>query len=137
MTDTTTFEQIKPTILASLGLEGAEEWRSGYSTEYEWDRHPNHPKQYLIWADFEEGKDGKEGMYIFHEIKVLDNTECIPRSERLLYTIGRVGFFKQNFDEECSSSIDSKRFGFFKYANGFEDTPFFRARMEQLLLNNK
>jgi hypothetical protein len=128
---------MKPAILASLGLEGAKEWRSTYSTEYEWDRHPNHPKQYLIWADFEEDKDSKEGMYIFHEVKVLDNTECIPRSERLLYVIGRVGFSKRNFDEECSSSIDSKRFGRFKESNLFEETPFFRTRMEQLLLDNK
>jgi len=131
----TTFAQIKPTILASLGLEGAEEWRSTYSTEYEWDRHPNHRKVYLLWADFEEGKDGKEGMYIFHEVKVLDTTECIPRSERLLYAIGRVGFSKRNFDE--NGSIDSEDFIRFKNSNLFEETPFFRARMEQLLLNNQ
>jgi hypothetical protein len=114
-----TFEQIKPTILASLGLEGAKEWRSGYSTEYEWKKHPNHPKVYLIWADFE------EGMYIVHDIKVLDT----PVSERLLYVLGRTRISKWYFEK----TLDSERFRMFKEANALEETPFFQTRMEQLL----
>ena len=117
-----TFEQIKPTILASLGIEGAKEWRSTYSKEYEWFRHPDHPKVYLIWADFEEGKDG---MYIFHEVKVLDT----PVSERLIYVLGRTRISKWYFEK----TLDSERFRMFKEANALEETPFFRTRMEQLL----
>ena len=130
---------MKPAIIASLGLEGAKEWRLTYSTENEWDRHPNHPKQYLIWADFDpttEGKDGINGKYSLYEIKVLDTTECEPRSERLTYALGRVEMEKWYFDETYGT-IDSKRFGIFKESNWFEETHFFRTRMEQLLLDNK
>ena len=123
----TTFAQIKPTILASLGLEGAKEWQSTYSREYDWNKHPDHPKVYLLWAEFE------EGMYIVHDIKVLDTTRCIPREDRLLYVLGRTRISKWYFDK----TLDSERFRILKDANVMEETPFFRTRMEQLLLNNQ
>ena len=125
----TTFEQIKPTILASLGLEDAKERQSTYSGEYEWNKHPDHPKVYLLWAEFEEGKEGKDGMYIIHQVKVLDTTRCIPSDDRLLYLLGRIRISKWYFDQ----TLDSERFRIFKDANVMEETPFFRTRMEQLL----
>jgi len=129
----TTFQQIKPTILASLGLEGAEGFGSSYAMEYEWRHHPEYPKTYLIWADFREGKDGVDGAYIIHHLKVLDTTESTPRSDRLSYSISEVKISKWYFDKEYVS-IDSKEFGWFKM--GYNETPFFRTRMEQLLSDN-
>ena len=135
----TTFRKAKPIIIASLGLEGAKECQDCYETEYHYKRHANHPKVYLLWVDFEEGKDGKEGMYVFRELKVLGAhgwaAPGAPLPERLTYAIGRVGFLKKNFDED--GSIDSEAFTRLKYSNGMVETPFFRARMEKLLSNNK
>jgi len=129
----TTFEQIKPTILASLGLEGAKGCGCSYATQYEWDNHPDHPKTYLIWADFDptaEGKDGVNGAYIIHHLKVLDTTKSTPRTDRLTYSLSRTQISKSYFDKEYVS-IDSKEFGWFKM--GYKETPFFRTRMEQLV----
>ena len=132
-TNKTTFRRAKPTIIASLGLEGAKECQDCYETEYHYKRHPNHPKTYLLWAEFE------EDMYVFHELKVLGaHGTAAPGAalpERLTYAIGRVGFLKKNFGED--GSIDSEAFTRFKYSNGMVETPFFRARMEQLLSKSK
>jgi hypothetical protein len=130
----TTFEQIKPTIISSLGLQGAKEVWSNYSTEYEDENHPDYPKTLLVWADFKDDKDGK---YILYEFKVLDNRDWTPLSDRLVYALGRTQISKEWFDKDCGSSIDSKRFGMFKQSNGLEETPFFRTRMEQLLTNKE
>ena len=133
-----TFAQIKPTILASLGLDGAKGCGCSYATEYEWNNHPDHPKTYLIWADFDptEGTswDGVDGAYIIHTLKVLDTTESTPRSDRLSYSLSRVQISKWYFDKRFGT-IDSKKFGWFKM--GYNETPFFRARMEKLLSDNK
>ena len=128
-----TFAQIKPTILASLGLDGATGCGCSYATEYEWNNHPDHPKTYLLWADFDptaEGKDGVDGAYIIHTLKVLDTTESTPRSDRLSYSLSRVQISKWYFDKTYGT-IDSKKFGWFKM--GYNETPFFRTRMEKLL----
>jgi hypothetical protein len=129
MTDTITFEQIKPTIIASFRLQDAKECQSGYSSEYYWNNHPDYPKNYLLWADFQDSK------YILYDLKVQDPAQYEPR-DKLYYAIGRTGISKTYFDEHYGS-IDSKNFGIFKLSNGLDDTPFFRARMEKLLLNNK
>ena len=132
-----TFEQIKPTIISSLGLEGAKGCGCSYATEYEWNHHPDHPQTYLLWADFDptaEGKDGVDGAYIIHELKVLDTRFSTPVSDRLSYSLSRVKISKWYFDKEYIS-IDSKEFGWFKM--GYNETPFFRTRMEQLVANNK
>ena len=132
-----TFEQIKPTILASLGLEGAKGCGCSYATEYEWNHHPDYPQTYLLWADFDataEGKDGVDGAYIMHCLKVLDTRFSTPVSDRLSYSLSRVKISKWYFDKEYVS-IDSKKFGWFKM--GYNETPFFRTRMEQLLLDNQ
>lgn len=135
MSNKTTFAQIKPIIIASLGLEGAKERQVCYETEYYYKRHPNHPKVYLLWAEFEEDK------YIFHELKVLGaHGTAAPGAalpEQLTYAIGRVAMSKKWFDEKYSSSIDSEGFGIFKDSNKMVETPFFRAQMEKLLSNNK
>ena len=133
----TTFQQMKPAILASLGLEGAEGLGCSYATEYEWSHHPKHPKTYLIWADFDptaEGKDGVDGAYMIHQLKVLDTRFSTPVSDRLPYSLSQVKISKWFFDKHYVS-IDSKTFGWFKM--GYNETPFFRTRMEQLLSNNK
>jgi hypothetical protein len=129
----TTFEQIQPTILASLGLEGAKGCGCSYATEYEWNHHPDHPQTYLLWADFDptaEGKDGVDGAYMFHCLKVLDTRFSTPVSDRLSYSLSRVQISKWYFDKTYGT-IDSKKFGWFKM--GYNETPFFRTRMEQLL----
>ena len=119
MTDT---EQIKQTILASLGLQGAKEVRCNEETEYVWKHHPEHPKTYLIWAN------SSDEAYLFHEVKVLDKTE----SDGLTYALGRTRIAKWYFDETYGT-IDSKGFEIFKESNRLAETPFFRTRMEQLL----
>ena len=132
-----TFEQIKPTILVSLGLQDAKEVWSNYSTEYEVGYHPDYPKTILLWADFDptaEGKDGVDGAYMIHTLKVLDTTESTPRTDRLSYSLSRVQISKWYFDKTYGT-IDSKKFGWFKM--GYNETPFFRTRMEQLLSKNK
>ena len=139
MSNKTTFRKAKPIIIASLGLEGAKECQDCYETEYHYKRHPNHPKVYLLWAEFEEDKVSMEGMYIFHELKVLGaHGTAAPGAalpERLTYAIGRVGFSKRDFGE--NGPIDSEAFTLFKDSNKMVETPFFRARMEQLLSKNK
>lgn len=133
MSNKTTFRKAKPTIIASLGLEGAKECQDCYETEYHYKRHPNHPKVYLLWADIQDDK------YIFRELKVLGaHGTAAPGAalpERLTYAVGRVGFSKRDFGE--NGSIDSEAFTRFKDSNGMVETPFFRARMEKLLSENK
>jgi hypothetical protein len=135
MSNATTFRRAKPTIIASLGLEGAKECQECYETEYHYKRHPNHPNVYLLWAEFKDGK------YVFHELKVLGaHGTARPGaalSDQLRYTIGRVGMSKEWFDEKCGSSIDSEGFGIFTNSNKMVETPFFRTRMEQLLSDKK
>jgi hypothetical protein len=131
-----TFAQIKPTIISSLGLEGAEGCGCSYATEYEWRHHPDYPKTYLIWADFDpkaEGKNGVDGAYTIHRLKVLDTRFSTPVSDRLSYSLSPVKISKWFFDKHYGT-IDSKDFGWFKM--GYNETPFFRTRMEQLLSEN-
>jgi hypothetical protein len=133
MSTAITFEQIKPTILVSLGLQGAKEVWSNYSTEYEVGYHPDYPKTILLWADFDptaEGKDGINGKYISYEIKVLDYTRCKPRDDGLVYALTRVNTSKWFFDKHHGGSIDS-------LLDVDQETPFYRARMQQLVANNK
>lgn len=121
MTEVTTFKQIKPIILASLGLEKGEERLSGYSTEYEMNYHPRYPKKYLIWADF------KDERYIFYEVKVLDT-----ESDRLVYAVGMTQMSKSCFENTYGTS-DSDSFKMFKQSNRCEETTFFKERMKYLL----
>jgi hypothetical protein len=123
MTDT---EQIKQTILSSLGLQGAKEVGCNEHTEYVRKHHPDHPKTYLIWAN------SNDEAYLFHSVKVLDTTESTPRSEGLTYALGRTRISKWYFDKTYGT-IDSKGFEIFKESNCLKETPFFRTRMEQLL----
>jgi hypothetical protein len=119
MTDT---EQIKQTILSSLGLQGAKEVMCNEHTEYVRMRHPDHPKTYLIWAN------SNDEAYLFHKIKVLET----PSLDGLVYALGRTRISKWYFDKTYGT-IDSKGFEIFKESNGLAETPFFRTRMEQLL----
>ena len=123
MTDT---EQIKQTILASLGLQGAKEVRCNEETEYVWKHHPEHPKTYLIWAN------SNDEAYLFHEVKVLGTRFETAVSDGLTYALGRTRIAKWYFDETYGT-IDSKGFEIFKESNRLAETPFFRTRMEQLL----
>jgi hypothetical protein len=129
MTDTITFEQIKPTIIASFRLQDAKECQSGYSSEYYWNNHPDYPKNYLLWADVQDGK------YILYDLKVQDPAQYEPR-DKLYYAIGRTGISKTYFGTHYGS-IDSENFGIFKLSNKLEETPFFRTRMLQLLSDKK
>ena len=130
MTDATTFEQAKLAILRSFNLEGATECKSGLETE-RWKNHPDYPKEYLFWAEFKNGEGGKDGKFIFYDLKVKDTS-----SEQLVYTINQMKFTKQYFDE-IIVSIDSSKFGNIKRVNRCEETRSFRTRMEQLLLSNQ
>lgn len=130
MTDATTFEQAKLAILRSFNLEGATECESGPETE-QWKNHPDYPKEYLFWAEFKNGEGGKDGKFIFYDLKVKDTS-----SEQLVYTINQMKFTKQYFDE-IIVSIDSSKFGNIKRVNRCEETRSFRTRMEQLLLSNQ